>query len=111
KWQVSTSANFSSGVSDIAHTSDSLMVNNLASTTYYRVIVQNGFCAADTSTSATITVQPLSAGGTLNGGATVCSGNNSSLLILTGQRAPILKWQVSTSANFSSGVSDIAHTS
>ncbi len=110
KWQTSTTANFSTGVTDIASTNDSLTVNNLSTTTYYRVIVQNGVCPADTSNSISIIVNQPAVAGLLGGGTTVCSGIHVTTLILTGTTGNIVKWQASASADFSTGVTDIAST-
>ena len=41
----------------------------------------------------TITVYPASVGGTVSGGAPVCSGSNSGLLSLSGQTGTVLRWQ------------------
>ncbi len=58
KWQSSPLADFSSGVIDIANTTNSLTATNLGTTTFYRAVVQNGTCPVSNSSIATITVNP-----------------------------------------------------
>lgn len=55
-----------------------------------------------------ITVSPLSVGGTVSGGSTVCQGSNSGTLSLSGFTGSIVKWQVST--NNGTNWTDISHT-
>ncbi len=77
-WQSSTDANFSS-VNNISSTASSLVVNNLTVTTYYRVVVIQGVCAAAYSSTATVTIDPIPSimGATaLNAGNTVMLGAN-----------------------------------
>ncbi len=110
KWQSSTVSDFSSGVSDIVNTTTSLTATNIITTTYYRAVITSGSCPSANSSTATITVNPTSVGGSISGGTTVCSGANSTSLTLSGQTGSITKWQSSTVSNFSSGVVDIANT-
>ncbi len=116
KWQSSSNSNFTTNVTDIANTNDSLTITNLSTTTYYRVIVTNGSCPADTSNVAVIMLNPLSNGGNLTGNnpfnpnIIVCSGINSSTLILSSHVGTILKWQSSSSSDFSGTVIDITNT-
>lgn len=56
-WQSSTD-NFNSVFNNINDTADSLAYNNLAATTQYRAVVQNGVCSTQYSTVTTITVNP-----------------------------------------------------
>ncbi len=57
KWQSSSTSTFSS-TADIANTANSLTVNNLMATTYYRAVVQNGVCPIDYSLSGQVSVTP-----------------------------------------------------
>ena len=109
KWQSSTVSDFSSLVTDIVNTSTSLVATNLVTTTYYRAVVTSGVCSSANSTSATITVNQASVGGSVSGGATVCAGTNSTNLTLAGHFGSISKWQSSTVADFSSAVTDVAN--
>ncbi|MBB3838372.1 hypothetical protein FHS57_002377 [Runella defluvii] len=108
KWQSSLSSDFSGAV-DITNTTTELIASNLTQTTYYRAIVKNGVCSQANSTSATVTVDPVSVGGSIAGSATVCSGTNSTVLTLSGQVGTIQKWQSSLSSDFSGAV-DISNT-
>ncbi len=93
-WEYSTDGGFTWIL--IANTTTSLTYNNLAMTTMYQAVVQNGVCSAVNSTPATITVDPVSVGGTISSNATVCEGNNSGTLTLNGYTGSILDWQMST---------------
>ncbi len=55
KWQRSSVPDFSSGVTDIAATAETLTVTQLSETTYYRVVV-NTVCGITYSTTATLSV-------------------------------------------------------
>jgi hypothetical protein len=112
KWQYSTAADFSGPV-DIASTSATLtsaLMGNLTQSTYYRAVVQNGVCAAVNSSAVTITVDPVSAGGTPTSAQTICPGTSPVDLVLGGHTGSVIKWQYSTAADFS-GTVDIASTS
>lgn len=78
----------------------------IATTTYY-VRAINANCKSSCF-SQIITVYPTSAGGIVTNNATVCSGNNSGTLNLSGQTGDVIKWQSSTD-NFVSNVVDIAN--
>jgi len=107
RWELSTN-NFVT-VTTIANTTATLTVTNLTATTKYRAVVQSGPCSIANSASATVTVNAVSAGGSITGSATACSGSNSTTLNLSGYTGSILKWQSSTD-NFSSVITDIANT-
>jgi gliding motility-associated-like protein len=93
-WEMSTDG----GVNwiPLSNMTDSLSYNNLSITTAYHAIVKSGICNADTSMRATITVNPIAVGGTLNGGTTVCDTINSGTLTLTGSVGSIQNWESST---------------
>ena len=77
-----------------------------AGTWEYRAIVHN---VSDLpSAPATIVVDPISVGGTVTGGTTICFGSTSGLLTLAGQTGNVIKWQSSVSP-FSTWT-DIANT-
>lgn len=84
----------------IANTTTSLNFLNLTDTTLYRVIVTNGVCNADTSTLATILIDEVSLGGTVTVDDTVCSGNNSGFVTLSGHRGVVDGWEFSTDGGF-----------
>ncbi len=106
-WESSSIADFSSNVSLINNITDSLLVLNLSNTTYYRAIVKSGVCVSDTSNIVKIMVTNPSSAGIITGATTVCAGLNNVLLQLSASTGTIVKWQTSTSSNFSNIVNDI----
>ena len=78
---------------------------NLDSTTLYSVVVQNGpACKMDTSTAATVVVDPKSVGGILDPSSTVaCLGQSANTLFtLSGNTGSVINWQLSNdSTNWS----------
>jgi gliding motility-associated-like protein len=80
----------------IANTTISYTYTNITLTTIYRAIVQNGSCTSAISSTATLTVDPASAGGTINGSTTACGGSNSGSLNLIGYVGNIVEWESST---------------
>ena len=109
KWQSSDVANFSVGVLDIPNATASLSYLNLSGTTYYRAVITNGVCATAFSSVATITVDNAATGGTLVGAATVCYGNNSGSLTLSGHSGTIIGWESSLN-NFATTGIPVANT-
>ncbi|MFM7023355.1 MAG: gliding motility-associated C-terminal domain-containing protein [Flavobacteriales bacterium] len=79
----------------IANVTASNTFNNITATTKYRAIVTSGVCPADTSVAATVTVDPVSVGGTVGNDATVCSGSNSGTLNLVGNVGSVIDWHYS----------------
>jgi gliding motility-associated-like protein len=77
----------------IANSTTSENYSNLTTTTMYRARVQQGGCTPSYSSPATITVNPVSVGGTVSGGITVCAGSNSGSLTLAGETGTILGWE------------------
>lgn len=75
----------------ISNTTSSLTYSSLTVTTTYHAIVKSGICGKD-SASATITVAPVSAGGTINSSDTVCSGS-SDTLVLIGHTGTVMGWE------------------
>ncbi|MDE0536545.1 choice-of-anchor L domain-containing protein, partial [Tenacibaculum sp. L6] len=106
RWESSTD-NFTTDT-DIANTTTTLTATNLTTTTQYRAVVQSGACAEATSTTATITVDPTSEGGSIAGSTNVCTGTNSTILTLSGETGNIIRWESSTD-NFATDT-DIANT-
>src|SRR5688572_2996919 len=114
KWQRSTSSDFTAGVTDIANVTTTLTaasIGALTQDTWFRAVVTSGICTSANSGSVKITVDPASVGGSVAAAQTICSGNQpSSNLALSGHTGTVIKWQRSTSSNFTSGVTDIANT-
>ncbi len=96
RWESSIDA-FAGSVT-IESAEEILSYQNLSKTTSYRAVVRSGACDEVYSDVATITVHPLSIGGTLAGSAAVCAGTNSGLLSLSAYRGKILYWESSTDA-------------
>ncbi|WP_310586643.1 choice-of-anchor Q domain-containing protein, partial [Runella limosa] len=65
-------------------------------------------CESNTLTGS-VTVNPVSVGGTVSSAQTICSGTSPADLSLSGQTGNVVKWQKSSDANFSNAV-DIAST-
>ena len=84
------------------------MPHRISATTQYRAVVQSSSCASANSSVATITVNPVSVGGSIAGSATVCTGTNSTTLSLSGHTGTVVRWQSSTD-NFSNTI-DINNT-
>lgn len=95
KWQSAVSP-FSSWT-DITHTSSTYTSGTLTETTRFRAVVQSGTCNTVFSTEAVVTIDPLTLGGTVSGGSTVCAGSTSGTLSLSGHNGTILKWQSAVS--------------
>jgi trimeric autotransporter adhesin len=51
-----------------------------------------------------------SVGGSIAGGASVCTGTNSTALTLSGQTGSVTKWQYASDAGFTTGLTDVANT-
>ncbi len=109
KWQSSTVSNFSSGVVDISNTINTYTATNLTATTYYRVVVQNAGCSILNSSTSTINVTPPVVPGILSGGNSYCVGTNNTTLTLSGYVGGIVRWESCLSADFSSGITQIAN--
>lgn len=79
-----------------AGTGISLVVSPTTTTTYYGRYEDGTPCSYNSiCASVTITVNPVSVGGTVTGGTTICSGSTSTLLSLAGQTGSVTKWQSS----------------
>jgi gliding motility-associated-like protein len=95
KWQSSVSP--FSAWTDIANTLTTYISGVLTETTQFRAVVQSGSCPTANSSSATVTVDPASVGGTVSGGTTICSGSLAGVLTLSGNVGNVVKWQSSVS--------------
>jgi PKD repeat protein len=104
KWQSSPD---NSTWSDISSTVNPYSTGNLTATTYFRAVVQSGTCSAAYSTSAQVTVNPASVGGTATPAAATVSSDRGTTITLAGQTGSIVKWQSSPN---NSTWSDIAST-
>ncbi len=82
----------------IDNTTTTLDYSDLAQTTYFRALVQNGACAGVYSSMATVQIDELGVGGILGGSSTVCSGTNSTTLELSGFTGGVIEWQSAASS-------------
>ncbi|MFN5183489.1 MAG: gliding motility-associated C-terminal domain-containing protein [Bacteroidota bacterium] len=80
---------------DLVGTGNTQTYTNLLATTRYRVEVKSGACASAFTPSVAITVSIPPVGGSVAADQTVCSGNNSGTLTLSGHSGTIT-WQKST---------------
>ncbi len=108
---IGTATGLPAGVS-ASWTSNTLSISGTptVSGTYNYSIPLVGGCGSVNATG-TITVNPLSVGGSILGSTSKCAGVNSSTLTLSGYTGSIIKWQSSSSSTFASGVNDIVNTS
>jgi hypothetical protein len=106
RWESSTDGGGS--WSAIAHTDASFDYNDLTQTTSFRAVVQSGVCSEVASDFSTITVDPVSVGGSVDSDATVCSGANFGTLSLSGHVGDVVRWEFSTDGG--GGWSTIANT-
>jgi hypothetical protein len=79
-----------------------------AGTWLYRAVVKNGVCNAAASAPSTITVNPVTVGGGVSGGTTICQGSSTGTLTLSGQTGAVLNWEKSN--NGGSSWTNIVHT-
>ncbi|MCB0396548.1 MAG: gliding motility-associated C-terminal domain-containing protein [Flavobacteriales bacterium] len=79
----------------INNTTDSNHVTNIQNPAWYRVIVKNGYCQADTSAPTYLQIDSPSVGGNLTGQRTVCALSNSDTILLNGHRGDVLYWESS----------------
>jgi hypothetical protein len=105
KWQKRVDA--ASIWTDIVNTETTYVETpSNAGTWEYRAVTNSGTDLY--SAPSTIFVYPISIGGTVSGGSTVCSGNTSGQLTLSGQTGTVVKWQSSVAPFIS--WNDIANT-
>ncbi|MCH7515228.1 MAG: hypothetical protein IH947_14990, partial [Bacteroidetes bacterium] len=73
-----------------------------AGTYTYQVVVQNGTCPTDISSTLDIIVAPASNGGVLTpaGGTTICEGQSTPVMNLAGEAGVILRWERSNGGPF-----------
>lgn len=106
RWQSSTD-NFISNSTNISNTTTSLTVSNISANTYYRAVVNTSSGCSNLATSSTlITVASTVAGNIVAANNTICAGGAASFT-LYGNVGSVVRWQVSTSSSFASGVTNI----
>jgi len=112
RWERANNSAFTTGLTTINVTSATLSSANmgaLTATRYFRAVV-NGCGGNVNSSSVVITVNTAAVGGTVSSSQTICSGNTPSSLALSGYTGTIVRWERSTSSNFSSNVTQINNT-
>ena len=105
RWEFSTDGG--TNYTPISNTSTTQTFSNLTTTTKYRAVVQNGVCAPANSSPATVTVSPASVGGSVLSSRSVCYGNNSGTLTLSGQVGDVIRWEYSVNGNSWTSISKI----
>lgn len=93
KWQEKTA---SGSWSDIASTKTTYNWSDLSDTTWYRALVSNAGCSADTSSPAMVPVHKQTNGGYIQGTDRVCSGANTVNLNLKAFVGDVTEWQESS---------------
>lgn len=100
---VSTDANFTNFIDgyqnlNVGNVQFVVLTGLISSTTYYYRIRRSSSCGISAySSSNSTTTTSGSAGGTVGGNTTICSGNSSGVLTLTGHAGTVQKWQSSVS--------------
>jgi len=92
QWQSSPDSLAWTTVGTAANT---YMASNLTDTMYYRVIVQNGVCQADTSNTVVLSVSEILAGN-LVGPDSLCISSATGTFTLNGNSHPVDHWESST---------------
>ncbi len=106
RWEYSLD-NFSTpGIVDTNSSSNSISVDNLTVSRYYRAVITTSGCANLGSSTALINVATTNSGTISSLNNTICTGGNVTLT-LNGNSGNILKWQYSTTSDFSSNVTDV----
>ena len=91
-----SSSNGGSTWNPITNSTNTESYSNITATTWYRGKVQTGICPAAPSISATVTVAPLTVGGSIVSNTTVCRGINAGTLYMAGNTGNVLNWEFST---------------
>ena len=99
RWEASTNAG--ANWSTVSNTTSDLTYSNITQTTWYQAVVQSGTCISANSTPSIITVNPVTIAGTVSSNATVCAGNNSGTMGLTGNNGSVVRWELSVNAGAS----------
>jgi hypothetical protein len=110
-WTENGAGTITSGATTLTPVYTAAAADAGTTVTLTMTVTSNNACASQTAIATyLVTVNQASIGGSIAGTATVCSGTNSTVLTLSGQAGNITKWQSSTVAGFTSGVTDIANT-
>ncbi len=97
----SSAANLNGPWSEITNATSTLNISNVATTTYYKAIVQNGVCPAILSTNfALIDVIPNPVGGVASTASNAICQGSSTLLSASGQSGTSFDWQLDISGTW-----------
>ncbi len=102
----------SGGWNTITNTTPTLNYTPTNSGTYdFRAEIQSGSCPSVYSTLTTITVNPASVGGAVNGGTTpICLGSATGVMTLSGHTGTVVRWQRRLGAGAWTDISNTATT-
>ncbi|MEI6822753.1 MAG: LamG-like jellyroll fold domain-containing protein, partial [Bacteroidota bacterium] len=99
EWQQSSdNLNWSIAIGGSGATTDTYTTPDLTTTTYYRAYVTSGVCSATNSTSAMVTVNNLSVGGTATATNPLICYNGNTSITLTAYNGTI-QWEQSADGN------------
>lgn len=111
RWEYSLDNFLTSGVAISSSASSSYTVSNISNTTYYRAIVNTNSGCSGLATSATpVYVTNTVPGNIVAVNNSICAGSAAEFTLF-GNSGSVVKWQVSTSSTFASGITDISNTS
>jgi hypothetical protein len=95
-------------VTPLNNPSATLVVSGLSSARAFRAVSACAPCAEAFSAAVIVTVDQPSVGGTISGPTTVCSGNNSGTLVLSGQVGSVVRWEYADNSAFA-GATTVAN--
>ncbi len=95
-WESSPVADFATGNTVIANSSNTLTVSEAKTSLYYRAFVKSGSAPGKFSSSAFVAVVPLSKGGEITPTvSSICKNELGGILTLSNEVGNVLKWQKS----------------
>ncbi len=98
EWQTSTNG-YAPWTPITSTASTTYTINNLSATTYYRLKVKSGVCAAEYSATKSVEATKMSNAGSVVKNLELCEGINFGVIKVTGTTGAVVKWQSSGSAN------------
>lgn len=111
RWEYSLDNFLTPGI-EIAETTTSIDVQDLEQTTYFRAIVNTNTpasCAELTTSSTVVNVSVTVPGNIIALNNTICPNSNAELTLF-GNQGSVQYWQVSTTSDFSTDVTDLTDT-
>lgn len=100
QWEFSTDGGVNYNPVSPLNSTSTNNFSNINQQTYYRVLIDGGFCPDGYSAPFIVNIDQPSNAGSINGSAVYCSGINSGSLNVVGVVGTILDWQTSTTGNF-----------